>query len=105
MLQVTESESGGLRAVAAGDAGLVARVEVRGRSPFQQDRAEYEVSLWRDGQLVCEESEPDWHGVLPRVCHLMNTHGGRGTASSPVPDKGDLQARLRRLFGLMSNRS
>ena len=103
MLQVTEPELGVLKAVAVGDEGLVVRVEVRGRPPYEQSNAEYEIALWCDGQPQMQERVSSWRDVLPKVCELMSLHAMRGRTGLSIPSSDDRRAHLRKLFELMSD--
>ena len=103
MLIVTEPEPGVLEAVAAGDPGLLARVEVKKPQPYQQDRAEYEVALWCGGERQSPVPASCWHEVFPKVCKLMNAHGMPGRTAFPVPSSDDRRAHLQRLFELMAD--
>ena len=102
-LLVTELEPGVLEVVAAGDAGLVARVDVKKPQPYQQDRAEYEITLWCRGERHNPVLAPCWHEVLPKVCELMTAHSMRGRTDFPVPSSDDRRAHLQRLFELMAD--
>ena len=102
-LLVTEPEPGVLEAVVAGDAELVARVEVKKPQPYQQDRAEYEVALLCGGERQNTVPASCWHEVLPKVCELMSAHGMRGRSEFPVPSSDDRRAHLQRLFELMAD--
>ena len=105
MLQVTEPEPGVLKAVAVGDEGLVARAEVRGRSPYERANAEYEIALWCDGERQNPVRASYWSDVLPKVCEFMSLHAMRGKTGFPVPSTDDRRAHLQKLFELMSDRS
>ena len=87
MLQVTEPEPGVLKAIAVGDEGLVARMQVRERSPYERTNAEYEIALWRDGRRQNPVHASCWSDVLPKVCELMSLHAMRGKTGFPVPQQ------------------
>ena len=103
ILQVTQPEPGMLKAVAVGDEGLVACVEVREPPSYEPTNADYEIALWCDGERQNPVRASSWRDVLPKVCDLMSAHAMRGKTAFPVPSS-DRRAHLQRLFELMSNR-